>query len=42
MIVPIMPAGQPNDIGTRTSFADAVLSSLRICIVRMLEYRSLA
>ena len=35
MIVPIMPAGQPNDIGTRTSFADAGLSSLKICIVRM-------
>ena len=40
--MPIMPAGQPNDIGTRTSFADAVLTSLRICIVRMLGDCSLA
>ena len=42
MIVPIMPAGQPNDIGTQTSFANAVLPSFRICIVRMLGYRQVA
>ena len=42
MIVPILPAGQPNDIGTQTSFADAVLSSLRTCITRIWEHYSLA